>query len=466
MEPPRIFNESELSQLSKEEIVQLVLQLQKLVTELVNEVEAQRMKVDHNRKPPTTSQNSSQPPSRDQKKNAGKDRRKHRHGPPKGHEKHKREMVADPDHVVHVRADHCEYCQAEMKEEGRLIRINQITEIPEIRSEVIEVRQYEQTCPCCRRKQISQPPQGLEMDRTFGSRLESTVTYYRQEQHISYQRTLQSMLHLYGVNISEGGIDGIMQKGGNLAIPQGNEIEEQVRQSAVVYSDETGSRVESNNWSEWVFCTSRAILHVLRFNRSSDVIHDVMRKVVVDVWVSDCFSAQLKSAARQRQLCLAHQIRNLQAVVDAHPTLTWPGAMQVLFRYAIHLHHQRSHLSPDQFAAQVDRIEYHMDRLLKRSLEPPDAARLQRRYQKHRDCLFVFLHRNDVEPTNNVAERALRHSVIHRKVIGCFRSAWGAKAYAALASVIDTAELKGVDAFAAIQNLFGTPSLPIPVVCE
>jgi transposase len=74
----------------------------------------------------------------------------------------------------------------------------------------------------------------------------------------------------------------------------------------------------------------------------------------------------------------------------------------------------------------------------------------------------VFLYRKDVEPTNNVAERALRPSVIHRKVMGCFRSEWGAKAFAALASVIDTAELSGIHPFAAFQALFGSPSLPIP----
>jgi transposase len=71
------------------------------------------------------------------------------------------------------------------------------------------------------------------------------------------------------------------------------------------------------------------------------------------------------------------------------------------------------------------------------------------------------LYRTDVEPTNNVAERALRHSVVHRKVTNGFRSLWGTNTYAALASVIDTAELSGVRAFDAILSLFAPPSLPI-----
>jgi transposase len=56
--------------------------------------------------------------------------------------------------------------------------------------------------------------------------------------------------------------------------------------------------------------------------------------------------------------------------------------------------------------------------------------------------------------------------MIHRKVTGGFRSEWGAMAYAALASVIDTAELSGVLAFDAIQSLLGSPSLPIPTGSE
>ena len=148
--------------------------------------------------------------------------------------------------------------------------------------------------------------------------------------------------------------------------------------------------------------------------------------------------------------------------MDAYPTLTWPRTMQMLFRYAIHLHHQRLWLTPEQFTVQATRIERLCNWLLLRSLSPPEAQKLQHRYQKYRSSLFVFLYRTDVEPTNNCSERALRPSVIHRKVIGCFRSGWGARAYAALASVIDTAELEGMHAFDAIQSLFGLPSLPLP----
>jgi transposase len=453
----------ELEELTKAELIELILGQAEQLAKLQADYEALKLKFEQNRKPPTSSKNSSQPPSRDQKGNQPKDRRKRRHGPPLGHAKHERKFVAQADQVVEIRSQSCHTCQADLSaENGHLVKVNQITELPEASAQVIEVRQYEVVCPDCQHAQVEAPPAGLEMERAFGARLEATVVYYRQEQHMSYQRTQKALLDLFGAEISQGGIDEIMKRAGRGALQKEAALQEKVCRSEVIHCDETGCRVAGDNWWEWVFWTASTVLHVIRFNRSVDVINEVMGQYLAEVWVSDCWGSQLKAPARQRQLCLAHQLRNLQALVDADPHLFWPQAMQVLFRAAIHLHHQRAQLSPQQFAAGVARIERLCDALLLRSLSPPKAQKLQQRYQKHRQCLFVFLYRTDVEPTNNVAERALRPSVIHRKVTGGFRSEWGAKTYAALASVIDTAELSGMRAFDTILSLFGPPALPIP----
>lgn len=465
-------SQDELEQLSKQELIRLTLlkyqeniELEEAFKRLKADHEALLMKFEHNQKPPTNSGNSSQPPSKDQKKNKPKDKRKRHHGPPKGHEKHEREQVANPDKIIELHVENCKKCQCKLEHEvENLVRVNQITELPEIRPQVIEVRQYETVCPHCGVKQKAQAPDGLEMERCFGARLESTVVYYRQEQHMSYQRTQQALQNLYGVKISQGGIDGIMQKAGEKAAQAVKEIEAKIRQSKVIHCDETSSRVGGNNWWEWVFCSTHNVLHVVRFNRSKDVIQDVMGNHQAEVWVSDCYSAQMKAPAHQRQLCLAHQLRNLQAVVEIEPSTLWAKAMQVLFRYAIHLQKHQGDISPEEYKLQVARIERHCDRLLARKMTEQHSRRLHKRYHKYRQCLFVFLYRDDVSPTNNVAERALRPSVVHRKVIGCFRSDWGVKAFADLASLIDTAELAGIHAFQAILNLMGSPAnsfLPI-----
>ncbi len=297
--------------------------------------------------------------------------------------KYERKFVAKPDHLVEAEAEVRERCQADLsKESGRIVDVDEIAELPEVKAEVIEVRQYETTCPCCGQKQIGEPPAGLEMERTFEARLEATVVYYRQQQHMSYLRTRATLDEMYGLEISPCGIDKIMQRGRKAALEQVEPIQAEVQQSAVVYCDETRARVDGQNWWQWVFCTTQAVLHVIRFDRSVDVIKEVMSSHEVEVWVSDVYSAQIKAPARQRQLCLAHQLRNLQAVIDLEPTAFWPKAMQALFRQTVHLHNHRDTLSPPEFQAQVQRLERICTWLLKRPLQQKNAKRMSKRYVK------------------------------------------------------------------------------------
>jgi transposase len=461
---------AKLEALTREELIGLVLaqaeqmaNFEVMLAQLQADNEALRAKLEKLQKPPTSSSNSSQPPSRDQKRNKPADRPKRKHGPPAGHVKYERRFVAEPDQIVPLKVTECPVCQTDLKTASAvLVDVTQITEIPEPKAQVIEVRQYAVTCPGCGQSHVAEPPVGLELHRSFGARLETTVVYYRHQQHMSYERTQAALLNLHGVELSQGGIDQMMQRAGQAAGTEVATIQAAIRDSVVVNSDETGARVAGRTWWHWVFCTMTAVLHVIQASRASQVIEQVMGEVEVEVWGSDCLPAQLKAKAKRRQLCLAHQLRNLQAVVDRYSALWWATAMQTLFRAAIHLHHQRMELPPDPFQNRVARLEQLCDWLLKRPLSQPEAVKLQRRYRKHRQHLFVFLYRTDVPPTNNVSERALRPAVVHRKVSGGFRSEWGAKTYTALASVIDTAALQGVSAFAAIQLLMGTPALPLP----
>jgi transposase len=231
----------DLARMSRDELIELVLEKQA-------EVEALRLKMEKNKKPPTNSSNSSQPPSKDQKSNRVKDKRKGRHGPPMGHVKYERKLVAEPDHIVEVKPQVCEHCQTDLSQEvGQLKDVNQIAELPEAQAEVIEVRQYESICPGCGKKQVGEPPEGLEMERSFGARLEATVVYYRQEQHMSYVRTKAALKDLHGLKISEGGIDKVMQRGGKSALERIPFIQAEIQGSDVLHCDETRSRVDEQN---------------------------------------------------------------------------------------------------------------------------------------------------------------------------------------------------------------------------
>src|SRR3972149_4187718 len=100
----------ELEALTKEELIDLILRQAELLGKLQADYEALKLKFEKNQKPPTSSKNSSQPPPRNQKSSLPKDRRKRTNGPPAGHPKDERKSVAQPDHIVDVRADTCPDC--------------------------------------------------------------------------------------------------------------------------------------------------------------------------------------------------------------------------------------------------------------------------------------------------------------------------------------------------------------------
>ena len=112
------------------------------------------------------------------------------------------------------------------------------------------------------------------------------------------------------------------------------------------------------------------------------------------------------------------------------------------------------------FANRRVRIERAADRLI---FGPPigvgEAWQLQKRYRRHRAKLFVCLHRDDVEPTNNGPERDLRNSVIRDKVTGGYRSRRGAEQGATFATLLTTARKLGHNAYARLCSIAGPSPL-------
>ena len=443
----------QLDQLPREDLLLLVKHLLLVVEQQqtrIAELEAEIAKL---RQPPTTSSNSSQPPSRDQKANKPKKKKRRRHGPPIGHPKHSRPLVDNPDQVIVASVAQCEGCHANLKgiEPDEVIR-RQMTEIPPVKPIVIETRQHKKTCPRCQQINHGALPTGLEPERSFGPNLEATVIYYKQPQHLSYERIVETMRHLHGVSLSEGAVAAILKRGGQNAQPVAEQIKQQVITSQVVKSDETSARVQGRTWWHWAFLGQAGVYHVIVPTRGAAEIEAVMGNRCVEAWVCDCFGSQLKAPAKVFQLCLAHQLRDLQRLIDATPQTRWAREMQKLLRDAIHLRNRflDGEMTLEGFSRRVSEMENHLDRLLERSLTNEAARQLQARYLTHRDKLLTFLHYPEVPPTNNEAERALRPSVVHRKVTNGFRSEWGAKAYAAIQTVIATAKLKGEEVFQAL----------------
>lgn len=470
-----------LGRLSREELLELLLRQVEVVGQQQEELAEREAAIERRdekiraleeelaqfRQPAKTPTNSSVPPSRGQKANRDERRRGRKLGPKRGHVGVSRKR-SEPDVVVECRPSACGGCGEPLPQTGgRQVGRSQVIELPPVAPVVIEGWQYAMTCVQCGVQTVGAYPAGLEPHRTFGPRIEAQLGYFHERHHVSYERLVELCRDVFGLRISEGAIEHALRRQVEQARPTYAAIRETVRGSPVINADETSARVAGKTQWQWVFQTPEASYHVITPSRGGEVIDAFLAGVEPEVWGSDLWAPQMLTPATAHQICMSHQERDLTFAVETDPSneRIWAIELRHLFGRAIRLHHARGAITPESFARRRTLIENATDRLVFSQYVAPktEAARLQKRYRTHRDSLYVFLDRTDVEPTNNSSERDLRPSVIHRKVIGGFRSDWGAEASAIRTSILATARKQGrnlLDAFLAIAGSSPLQAIP------
>lgn len=420
-------------------------------------------------KPAKDSSNSSRPPSTDQKENKTNTKPPGLRKASVGREGGGRPLHPNPDQQIHAKLKTCPHCGHEVSEEEQhLHAVYDKIEIPPVQPIVTRVHQYGGHCPHCDQDYVSPVPNGMEPGSPFGASVQALATYYRYAHAISYQRLSRMFADLYHLDISEGALANLFQSAKTRFDDHAAEILERIRSSRVIGSDETSVRVNGKNEWEWVFQNEEVCIHVIRPTRGSSVIREVMGGHRPQIWISDLFSSQKDNPAHQWQVCLAHQLRDLQYAIDAGDTIFAPRMKRVLLR-SIAIHKRRGTL------AQSTLYQYRLD--LKRRVREclallptqADGIRLKKRYTGLQDNLFLFLEDCAATPTNNSSEQDIRMSTIFRKVTNCFRSDWGKELFAGVRSVVNTGRRMGLDPYQAIQralspfgSFFSEPSEKTP----
>lgn len=410
--------------------------------------------------PPKTPRNSSTPPSRGQKPNAAPDAK----APPKGkaHPGAHRPLHPKPDRRVEVRADYCPHCQtavdaANQRERHSYDRID----IPEIKPDVTRITLFGGTCPCCQKRFTAPAPEGLEPGSPFGPNLRAIVIYLHEVHAIPFERLATLLSDLLGLEISEGAIANMLQASAPAFARQVSAFKARLLAGTVLESDETSARVGKRTWWTWVFHHDDTACFVIEPSRGKAVVERFLGECRPVVWVSDRLAAQAGWAREEHQVCLAHLLREIEYEIEAGGTELAPK-LRALLKRAIRIGRHRSQLDDLTLQRFRDRYQERLDRMLAEVKSDDHAQKLLKTFKKCRGNLFVFMTRREVPPTNNGSERALRPAVVFRKVTNCFRSDWGAKLYADVRSVIETARRRGVAAFDAIRLTLQGDPIPVP----
>jgi transposase len=408
--------------------------------------------------PPKTPDNSSMPPSRGQKANGEPSRKSKATAHTGAH----RPLHPNPTRTRDVRAKECPQCRADVSGVAQsVVHVYDRIEIPEIKPDVTQVRLHGGTCPCCARRFTAAAPAGLEPGSPFGPNLRALAIYLRYTQAISFERLARLMSDLLGVAISEGALVNILDDSRAAFAREAERIRERLLSSTILQSDETSVRVGKRTWWTWVFHHDRDCCFVIRPSRGKDVVADFLGEHRPDIWVSDRLAAQMGWATRAHQVCLAHLIRDAQHAIDAGDTAFAPGLKKLLQR-ACGMGARRPDLAHETLRSYASKLNTRLDDLLRRAPTHALGEKLHAAIKACRQHLFVFLADRAVPPTNNGSEQGLRPCVTYRKVTNGFRSEWGAKLYADIRSVVETARRRAISALDAIRLTLAGSALPGP----
>jgi hypothetical protein len=226
----------------------------------------------------------------------------------------------------------------------------------------------------------------------------------------------------------------------------------------------------------WTFVAQNQVLFKIADSRSGDIIREVLGPVYQGVLSSDCFSAYNTIAAQAKQKCLAHYERAAKELKKFYPndqaTLLFAISLRDIFKRARQAKRDwlEGIITTEQAAQQALAFEEELDQLVETPLQNHDAENLRNRLITYRNENFTFLRYKQVEPDNNRAERALRPSVVMRKITYGNNSATGAFNHETLMSLVETAKLNnanpldlmlclaGADDQAKIKTMLFTPN--------
>lgn len=414
------------------------------------------------------SSNSGKPPSSDDitKPKSGKKKKKGKRkiGGQPGHERHDRQLFC-PEQIneshPYILAS-CPNCHGEVSitdGEPRIIQQVELVEVPLIRE---EHRSYPVWCPTCGKIHYMPFPPEVYKEGLFKERLTSLVAYMKNVCHASFSTIRKYIRDVLGEKVSRGYLRKVIEKVSRSLEAPYNELLDRLPLETIVNVDETGHKENGDKFWTWVFKAELYVLFKIDKSRGSKVLIDVLGKEFNGALGCDYFSAYrkyMKDFNITIQFCIAHLIRDIRFLTTLKDQETKVYGQKILgeVKNMFKVIHDRENMTPEAFTIALDfakqqiitaalnNVPSKMNKMGKE--EKREAKNMATRFRLHGEAYFEFITTPGIDPTNNVAEQAIRFIVIDRHVTQGTRSIKGRQSNERLWTVIATCSLQGRSAF-------------------
>ena len=442
----------------------------------VAELEARLAKLEKN------SRNSSKPPSSDVVKpqasaaKKGGKRKKRKRGAQRGHPKHERTPFTpeEIDRTKDYTLACCPDCGDELEVLKQPASVLQQVEIVVKPTRITEHRSRTCRCRKCQKDFVTPLPRPVRKAGLVGPRLTALVSYLKGACHCSVTTIQKYLQDVIGVKLSRGQIRKLCGKVASSLDSAYAELEQALPQQKLLNVDETGHKENGQGMWTWCFRAPLFTLFGIDPSRGSEVLVKMLGLEFDGVLGCDYFSAYRKYMRLNKnallQFCLAHLIRDVRFLIE-HPhsrNRTYGQRVLKELRELFAIIHRRDKYRSE--AAFRVALENQADEMWAQAIyctpNTKEAQNLARRFRKHGQEYIRFVTTPGVEPTNNLAEQAIRFVVIDRRITQGSRSLAGRKWLERIWTTIATCTQHGRSVFhflhQSVQAFFArqpTPSL-------
>lgn len=400
----------------------------------------------------TNSTNSSKPPSSDPpsvKRRPPTLASGRKRGGQPGHHRKARPLVPPGQlrQVFECKPPRCRWCGDGLAGDDPEPIRHQVAEVPPVVPVVDEYRLHRLVCPRCRTSTCATLPPGVPQG-AFGPRLRAILAVLAGGYRLGKRPIRQLAFDLLGLSISVGMICRLERQSADELEAPVEELRQYVREAAVAHIDETSWKQGRDKAWLWGAVTGWVTVFTIATSRGAEVARGMLGSDRRKVVISDRFKSY--TWIKRRQFCWAHLDRDFQAMVDrggesAEVGRLLLGHSERLFDWWHRVRDGTMARATLRTNVAIMRFSFRAD--LRRGLDCgcSRTAGTCRELLAGETHLWTFVRVEGVEPTNNDAERALRHGVIYRKLSGGTDSWAGSRFVERMLSVVATCRQQDIN---------------------
>ncbi len=429
-----------------------VAELKALVARLTEQVAKLSKNSSNSSKPPSS--DIVKPPKRSSSKKTNSKKKKRKIGGQPGHAKHEREPFSSDtlDDIQEYELTSCPECGGGVSPRRKKTRVVQQVELIAKPVEIIEHRAKGGWCRRCKKVVHAPLPAAVQKGGLLGPQLTALVAYLKGVCHASFSTMRKYFRDVLTLPISRGQLAKVINKVSAAMEPAYESLRARLPLQPQLNVDETGHK--NNGKAHWTWCFRAELYTLFKIDpsRGSDVLIDMLGEEFNGVLGCDYFSAYrkyMREFSVEVQFCLAHLIREVKFIK------TLPGKRLQVYgerlldalRKLFGIIHRRETMTSSGFQRALNQARTDVINAALWAPRCKQAQNMANRFRRHGDAYFCFITTPGTEPTNNLAEQAIRFVVIDRRITQGTRSERGQRWCERIWTAIATCAQQGQSVF-------------------